>query len=184
MPKITTYLVILLFFFTMPLEAAEINDLNVNVNDNKIIVSASLLLDKEQIESIRNGGSKEIIFNFDLFRGWRVWPDEFILGKTFTQILRCDPVKKEYIAQSLSGVKLKEKRFTSCKDLIEWALQIPEFQLINAIELEPAVYKVKARAESRLRRLPPFIDLLFFFVRETEFEVERDSLYFQIEGLH
>jgi hypothetical protein len=68
--------------------------------------------------------------------------------------------------------------------LIEWALQIPEFQLINAIELEPAVYKVKARAESRLRRLPPFIDLLFFFVRETEFEVERDSLYFQIEGLH
>jgi hypothetical protein len=59
----------------MPLEAAEINDLNVNMNYNKIIVSASLLLDKEQIESIRNGGSKEIIFNFDLFRG-RVYSGE------------------------------------------------------------------------------------------------------------
>jgi hypothetical protein len=182
MPKITTYLVFLLFFLTLPLEAAEINDLNVSVHDNKIKISASLLLDKEQIEDIRNGGSKEIIFYFDLFRGWRIWPDEFILGKTFTQTLQCDPVKKEYIAQSLSGIKLKEKRFTSCDGMIDWALQIQEFQLTNTVELESAVYRVQARAESRLNRLPPFINLLFFFVRETELNVEKDSLYFQIEG--
>jgi hypothetical protein len=182
MPKMKIYLAFLLLILALPLEAAEIKDLRAEVREKKIMVSASLSLDKNQVDAIMDGGSKEITFYFDLFRGWRVWPDEFILGKTFTQTLRCDHVKKEYIAQSLSGFKLREKRFTNCRSLIEWALHIPEFQLTNTSELDPAPYKVKATVESRLRRLPPFINLLFFFVKETEFEVSKDSIYFQIEG--
>lgn len=182
MTRITIYLALLLLFLAPPLEAAEIKDLRAEVRGKKIMVSASLSLDKKQMEVLKDGGSKEIVFYFDLFRGWRVWPDEFILGKTFTQTLQCDPVKKEYIARSLSGFKLKEKRFSNCEGLIKWALSIPEFQLTNTSELDPARYRVKATVESRLRRLPPFINLLFFFVKETEFKVSKDSPHFRIEG--
>lgn len=179
--RILCFLILLLFLLSVPLYAAEITGPDVAVRDGNIIVSTGLRLDESQLSNIGKGISKEIIFYIDLFRVWNYWPDEFILGKTFTNTLRCDPVKKEYTATSMTGTTLTEKRFTDCDPLLRWALSIPEMRLTNITELAPATYFVKVTVESRLRRLPPIISSLFFFVKETEFNISRQSRPFPLE---
>lgn len=183
MPRTVALLFLLTFLSLMPsLEAAEIQGPRVTVREDGIMVSTGITPDERQVEEIKKGVSKEIVFYVDLFRVWRSWPDEFVIGRKFKQTLSCDPVRKEYVATSLSGNVLKEKRFSSCERLISWALAIPEFRLTAVEELEPSEYFVKVTVESRLRRLPPFIDLLFFFVQETEFSLAADSPRFPLKS--
>jgi hypothetical protein len=161
-------------------DAAVVKGLEVRVHDQNIYVATGLELEENHLSDIAKGVSKEIIFYVDLFRVWRMWPDEFVLGRTLTRTLRCDSVKKEYIATSLEGNKLTEKRFRNCERLIRWVLTVNEVRLTNTTELEPADYFVKVSVESRLRKLPPFINLLFFFVKEKEFSLKRNSEFFPI----
>lgn len=178
----TAALILLALFLPLSMsQAEEIKGPDVKVTGGSILVSTRLELDNPQVEEINKGVEKEIVIYVDLFRVWKSWPDEFILGKSFTQTLRCDPVRKEYVATSLSGNTLKEKRFSSCGRLIEWALTITELKLTGTKELEPSEYFVKVTADSRLRRLPPFINLLFFFVKEKEFSISADSAYFPLK---
>lgn len=158
--------------------AMDIAGPNVSVSESYIIVSTSLNLGEKEMNDIKNGIAKEMIFYIDLFRVWQAWPDEFVLGKVITRTLKCDPVKKEYIATSFDGITLIEKRFQSCEPLSAWALSIPELKLTNVSELEPDEYFVKVSVESWLRRLPPVIGYLLFFVRQKEFGISKDSRIF------
>lgn len=158
--------------------AAEIAGPEVSVVENNIMVNTGLRLDERERASIANGVSKDMIFYVDLFRVWSFWPDEFVLGKTFRKTLRCDPVKKEFIATSLSGTTLTEKRFGDCERLIGWALGLGDIRLTNTAELDPDDYFVRVTVESRLRSLPPVISSIFFFVKETEFSIKKDSRIF------
>jgi hypothetical protein len=153
---------------------------NVKVREGSIVVSARLSLSKEQVNDIEKGVPKELNIYIDLFRVWDTWPDEFVLGTTVTRTLRCDPVKKEFIATSVSVTENVERRFRSCESMTKWALAIPKAWLTNTSELAPGEYFVRVTVESRLRRLPPFINLLFFFVREVEFSVQEDSPNFPL----
>jgi hypothetical protein len=180
--KIILSLIVALLLLPAALYAADIIGPKVRVIENNITVSTGIELDKQYLNDIKKGISKEIIFYIDLFRVWDSWPDEFVLGKTLTRTLRCDPVKKEYIATSLSGTTLTEKRFNDCNLLIKWGLSIPELRLTNINELEPAMYFVKVTVESRLRRLPPIISSLFFFVKQKDFSISKESKPFPIGG--
>lgn len=162
--------------------AAEIMGPAVRTDGQGIYVSTGLLLDEQGLREINEGLQKDIDIYIDLFRIWRMWPDEFVLGVKYTQTILCDPVKKEYVATSLSGRHQRERRFKNCPELLKWALNIPEIMLTNVGELEPAPYFVKVSAESRLRRLPPFIGQLFFFVPQTEFQIESSSERFHLGG--
>lgn len=182
MTRVALYLILAFALLAPVAEGAEIKGLQVKVLDNNIIASAMVSLNNTQTTDLEKGVSKEIVVYFDLFRNWNIWPDEFITGRVFTQTLHCDPVKKEYTGTSLQGQRLVEKRFSSCERAMKWALSFPDFTLTNIAELEPAEYKVRVTVESRLRRLPPFINLLFFFVRETEFKISSDSPYFPLKS--
>jgi hypothetical protein len=160
--------------------ASEVRGPEVRVHENNIYVGTGLDIDQNHLSDIAKGVTKEIIFYVDLFRVWKMWPDEFVLGKTFTRTLKCDPVKKEYTATSLEGSRLIEKRFRDCNSLLQWALTIEEVRLTNITELEPSRYFVKVSVESRLRKLPPFINLLFFFVKEKEFSIKKESAFFPL----
>lgn len=160
--------------------AASVLGPNVKVREGNIIVSTGAQLDEKYMEEIRKGVPKEINFYIGLFRAWDNWPDEFVLGNTVTRTLRCDPVKNEFIATTLSHTRHEERRFNTCDKMISWALTIPEAWLTNINELAPGEYFVRVNVESRLRRLPPFINLLFFFVKEVEFSVEEDSPFFPL----
>jgi hypothetical protein len=168
------------FLYAPASEAAEILGPDIRLAGQDIFVSTGLRLEEAEFSDISKGISREFVFYIDLFRVWRFWPDEFVLGRSVTRTIRCDPVKEEYIATSLMGTVLTEKRFPDCGSLLGWALNVKEIRLTNTAELEPADYFVKVFAEGGLRKLPPFIDLLFFFVREKEFSINKESLYFPI----
>ena len=184
MPRHICRLFLFLVFLLVPLSsgAQEIYGPDVTINNGNIIVSTSLGLSERQIDDISKGISKKVIIYVDLFRVWKAWPDEFVLGRKFTRTLKCDPVKKEYVATSLEGNILREKRFSDCDSLLTWALTVNGHTLTSIKELEPAKYFVKITAESRLRKLPPIVNYLFFFVKEREFRISGKSSTFTVNS--
>lgn len=162
--------------------AQELQRVDASVLEQSIVVNASFKLKDTEVQGIKDGISKELTFYIDLFRVWRGWPDEFVIGKTFTRTLRCDQIKKEYVSTSFDGITLIDKRFQNCDSLILWATSMNSLRLINTSELQQDKYFVKVAVESRIRRLPPVIGQLFFFVKEKEFSVSLDSTPFEIGG--
>lgn len=160
--------------------AQEVVGPSVKINEGHIVASTELKLSEDQLEDISKGISKEIEIYVDLFRVWQSWPDEFIVGAKFTRTLSCDPVKKEYVATSLYEYTLREKRFSDCKALLNWALNIEEVKLASVAEIQPGDYFVKVKAEGRIRKLPPVVGYLFFFVKEKDFKITGKSDIFTI----
>lgn len=184
---ITRYslLVTLLLLFTVyyPLftaHANEISAVNVKLLNNDIYVTAVLKPDQRFMNSIDEGISKEVVFYIDLFRVWSVWPDEFVTGRKIVRTLKSNPIKREYILTSLDGNVQIEKRFKDIGSMTEWAMSITDLKLTNFKELDSGTYFVKVTVESNIRKLPPVIGYLLFFVPEKEFSISRDSQTFQI----
>lgn len=172
----------LFFMLLLPLQVSgvEIIGPETRAANNEIYVTTALSLDEKQINDLKNGISKEVTFYIDLFRVWKMWPDEFVLGKTFVRTLKSDPVKKEHVATSFDGVFLIEKRFNEFESMLRWVLNINDLKLTNIKELDAGDYFVKVTVESRLRKLPPIISYLFFFVPEKEFKIVKDSPNFPV----
>lgn len=166
--------------FCYPSFATEINGPEIKFLNENIQVKAILELDDKYIQELKKGITKEFKFYIDIFRVWERWPDEFIFGKSITRTLKCDPVKKEYISTSNDGTKIIEKRFRSFESMINWALQIEDFTLINIKDLEPATYYIKVTVESKIRKLPPVIGYFLVFLPENEFKIKKNSTQFTI----
>lgn len=177
-------LVFFFCFFFIPVlsEGQTITGPDVKLSNNDIHVSFSLVLEDKNIQEIAQGIDKELKFYIDLFRVWRIWPDEFVLGKTYTRTLKVDPIKKEYIAKSNDGSVMIKKRFKSLESMLQWTLSVKDLKLTNTRELDPGQYFVRITTESRIRKFPPVIGYLFIFLSENEFKIEKDSAFFPIEG--
>jgi hypothetical protein len=165
----------LLFLTFSPARAAEVIGPEVKVQDREIYVSTGLSLDENYLEELRNGVTKEFRFYIDLFRVWNMWPDEFILSRSFVRTLTSDPVKMEYTATSGEGNMITRKRFKSFDSMLQSALSIGNLKLANVRDLEPGVYFVRATIESRIRKLPPVIGYFIIFLPENEFRIKKDS---------
>ena len=170
----------LLFLTYTPAQAAEVIGPEVKVQDGEIYVSTSLSLDENYLEELRNGVTKEFRFYIDLFRVWNMWPDEFILSRSFIRTLTSDPVKMEYTATSGNGNMVTKKRFKSFDSMLQWSLGIGNLKLANVRDLEPGVYFVRATIESRIRKLPPVIGYFIIFLPENEFKIKKDSPFITI----
>ncbi len=161
--------------------ASEIIGPEVKLQDGEIHVTTSLSLDEKHIQELRNGIKKEFRFYIDIFRTWKMWPDEFVVGKIFVRTLKCDPVKMEYIATSGDGSTLIEKRFKSFESMVRWAVSINNLKLANTRELKPGVYFVRVTVESKIRNLPLIIrDFFIIPISENEFKIKNDSPPFNI----
>ena len=178
----TIFFLFIMFFSPVLTEGQVIAGPEVRTANNDIYVSFSLNLEDKHLEEIRRGIDKELKIYIDLFKVWKVWPDEFVLGKTYTRTLKADPIKKEYVSTSLAGNTLIERRFKSFESMIAWATSVKDMKLTNIREIEPGQYFVKITIESKVRKLPPVIGYLFIFVSENEFKIVKDSDSFVIEG--
>ena len=154
----------------------------VKLVNKDLFVSFSLSLQDKSLEAIRGGVDKELKFYVDLFKMWKVWPDEFVIGKAYVKTLKVDPIKKEYVATSNDGSLLIEKRFKSIESMMQWVVVFRDLKLTNIRELEPGQYFVRITVEAKIRKLPPVIGYLFIFVSENEFRIMKDSAIFTIEG--
>jgi hypothetical protein len=159
---------------------AEITGPEVKLYNDEIYVSTALSLDEKYIQELRNGITKEFRFYIDLFKVWKIWPDEFVLGELIVRTLKCDPVKMEYIATSSYGSTLIEKRFKSFESMVKWAVSIDNLKLTSTKELEPVTYFVRLTVESKIRNLPPVIGYFLIFLPENEFKIKKDSPVFKI----
>ena len=163
-------------------ESQTLSGPEVKLVNNDLFVSFSLGLEDKSLNAIRGGVEKEFNFYIDLFRIWKIWPDEFVLGKVYVKTLKVDPIKKEYVGTSSDGSVIIERRFKSFESMMDWTLLFKDLKLINSRELEPAQYFVWITAESKIRKLPPVIGYLFIFVSENEFRIMKDSTVFTIES--
>lgn len=137
---------------------------HVKIRDNTILVSTGINLDKESIELIAKGVPQEATFYIDLFRQWNHWPDEFVIGTKIVQGFTCDPVKQEYVATSRRGKTVNSRRFSSCEQLINWSMNLPDEKLVNTGEMDRGTYYVKVSVKRKSKRRPLFFDMLFFFL--------------------
>ncbi len=170
----------LLLFTAVPGFAIEISGVDIKIHNNDIYVTTSVKPDQRFMDDMNNGLSKEFAFYIDLFRVWGVWPDEFVTGRKFVRVLKSNPIKREYVASSIDGNVQLEKRFKDLESMIEWVMNIGDSKLTNTKELEPGSYFVKVSVESRIRKLPPVIGYLLFFVPEKELSISKNSAPFQI----
>ena len=170
----------LLLFSSSVSIAAEINGPEVKIQGNEIYVTTSLSLDEKQLHELRNGIKKEYSFYIDIFRVWKLWPDEFVLSRSFVRNLRADPVKMEFIATSTDGNTQIKKRFKTFDSMLQWALNFENLKLANIRDLEPGTYFVRVTVESKIRKLPPVIGYFMIFLPENEFKIKKDSPYFTI----
>jgi len=171
------------FFLLLPgsfLFAAGINGPEVKIQGNEIQVTTSLSLDDKYLNELRNGIKKEFHFYIDIFRVWNMWPDEFILSKSFTRTLRSDPVKMEFVATSSDGITQTKKRFKSFDSMLKWTLSIDDLKLANIRDIEPGTYFVRVTVESKIRQFPPVIGYFMIFLPENEFKIRKDSPFFSI----
>ena len=159
---------------------SDIPSVTVKQINNEIYVTTYLKPSARFKEEMSSGISKDITFYIDLFKVWNVWPDEFIRGKKITKALKSDPIKREYVAVSMEGSVHIEKRFKDPESMLEWAFNINDIRLTNIRELETGIYFVKVTAESRIRKLPPVIGQMLFFIPEKEFNVYKESTHFHI----
>ncbi|MDA8078314.1 MAG: DUF4390 domain-containing protein [Nitrospiraceae bacterium] len=173
--------IVLLMLLPATGECQEISGPDVRLLNNDMYVSFSLDLDGKQLQELKEGIDKELKLYVDLFRVWRGWPDEFVLGKLFNRKLRVDPIKREYVASTNDGAVIIEKRFRSPESLLAWALSVKDLKLTSIRELEPGRYFVRVTAEAKVRKIP-VIGYFFFFLKETDFRISKDSAVLNIEA--
>ncbi|MBI5025947.1 MAG: DUF4390 domain-containing protein [Nitrospirae bacterium] len=173
--------VILSIFIPIKAQGSDISGPDVKIQGNEIIVS-TVYHEKPAMETeIKSGVEKELIFSVELFRVWSFWPNEFVKGKNFQKIIQYNNLKEKYWASSFDGTYLREKTFKDYSTMKNWVFTVNDVKLANIKELEPGKYFVRVTIESRLRKLPPLIGYLLFFIRETEFKVSQDSPSFNIQ---
>ena len=160
----------------------EISGPEVRLINNDVFVSFSLVLDSKHVQEIKEGLDKELKLYIDLFRVWKNWPDEFVLGKFYSRKMKVDPIKKEFVATSFDGNVIIEKRFRSFESMLAWGLSVRDLKLTNTRELEAAQYFVRVTAESKVRSLPAVVGQFLFFISENEFKIKKDSGVFAVEG--
>lgn len=179
------FLVIIFYAVSAPESglASELTPIAVKQANSDLFVTATLQPDQKLIDDLGQGLSKELVFYVDLFRHWKIWPDEFVLGKKIVRVLKSDPIKREYTGSSTEGSLRTIKRFKDLDSMIAWAININDLKLTNVKALQPDEYYIKVTAESNIRKLPPVIGYLLFFTPSKEFSVSADSLPFRIPNL-
>lgn len=167
---------------SVPAEAAELSPVSVTILNGEIRAGCSVSPDPPMIEQIREGLSKELIYYIDLFRVWDIWPDEFIAGRKIVKVIKSDPIKRQHVAVSNDGTVRIEKRFKDAESMIAWTMTIDDISLASMKNLDKGSYFVKVTVESKIRKLPPVIGYLLFFVPEKEFSISRNSQVFHVQG--
>ncbi len=162
--------------------AQEINNLDVKIKSEELVVSTSISLNEGFINEIKNGIQKELVFYIDLFRIWKYWPDEYVFGNSIVRKIEGDVIKGEYIMSSFDRNRkvITEKKFKSLESMLKAMAEIGPFPLINIKGMESGDYYVRVTVESRLRKLPPVVGYILFFIPEKEFSITKDSPIFRL----
>ena len=178
-----TLMVLIAFLVVIPPAetfGAELQALDIAFRGQDMFVTTAVVPDVSFTEEMKQGLSKELRLSFEVMSIRSFFPDEYILGKKIRITLKSDPIKREFAARITHGGSVQEKRFKNIESMNDWALGIRDLKITNVKELDPGTYYLKVTAESRIRKLPPLLKYLLFFIPETEFTVVRYSRVFTL----
>jgi len=150
------------------------------VLDNNIIVSLSINQVTELAKSITSGVGKEITFTIELLRAWRFWPDEFIVSKQVSRVIKYDNLRDQYRVISYDGVTRTVKYYNDYHEVKDWIFNVSNVNLANVKELEPDSYYIRIVVESKSLEQLPLIGFLIHFIPEVEMTLAKESPPFKI----
>jgi hypothetical protein len=153
---------------------------DMKVVDNNIIVSLYVDNVTELATPITSGVEKEIIFTIELLRAWRFWPDEFIVSKKISKVIKYDGLREQYRALSYDGITRIEKYFNDHKTVEDWIFSVNNVNLANVKELESSSYYIRIVVESKSLEQLPLIGFLIHFIPEVEMSLAKESPPFSI----
>jgi len=153
---------------------------DMNVIDNNIIVNLRIDHVTELATHITSGVEKEITFTIELLRDWMFWPDEFIVSKKISRIIKYDNLREQYRALSYDGVTRTEKYFIDYNSVENWIFTVSNVNLANVKELELSSYYIRIVVESKSLEQLPLIGFLMHFIPEVEMSMAKESPLFII----
>ena len=160
----------------------EVTGPQVNIKENNIIVNSGINNVKEFEATIKSGVAKEIIFNIELIRSWRFWPDEFVVSRKITRVVKFDNLRAQYHVSSQYGNSLIEKHFKDYNLMKDRIFSADAVNLANIKELDPGKYYVRVVVESKTREQPPVVGFLMHFIPEVDMRLVKESGSFIVRG--
>lgn len=154
----------------------------VEIKENNIIVNSGINNVKEFEETIKSGVAKEIIFKIELIRSWRFWPDEFVVAKKITRVVKFDNLREQYHVSSDYGNSLVEQHFKDYNLIKDRIFVTGAVNIANIKELDPGKYYVRVVVESKGTEEPPLVGFLMHFIPEVEMRLARESKTFIVRG--
>jgi hypothetical protein len=143
----------------------------VNLNINNVTELESL---------IKSGIEKEIIFTVELLRVWKYWPDEFVVSKHISKVIKYDSLRERYRALYDDGINRSEIYFEDYTSLRKWIFTVNNINLANVKELETGNYYIRIIVESRSLEQLPLLGFLMHFIPEVEMSLAKESQPFKI----
>lgn len=162
--------------------APQITGPDMVIIDNNIIVNLHIDDVTELATHITSGVEKEITFTIELLRAWRFWPDEFIVSKKISRVIKYDNLREQYRALSDDGVTRLEKYFIDYNSVKDWIFTVNNVNLANVKELESSSYYIRIVVESKSLEQLPLIGFLMHFIPEVEMSLAKESPPFKIGG--
>jgi hypothetical protein len=184
MSKLSLPAILLLFLTLVSLPStvlsAEILGPKIKIESNDIFVTTGLSYLGELNSALESGIEKEIIFTIELFRVWKLWPDEFVVSKRIRKTIKYDNLRSQYLTTTHDGAESVNKIFRDFSSMKSWIFWVNNINLANIRELVPGSYYLRVVAESKSIELPPVIGLLMLFIPEVEMSLAKESQRFII----
>ena len=155
--------------------APQIMGPDMKIIDNNIIVNLHIDHVTDLAAPITSGVEKEITFTIELLRAWKFWPDEFIVSKQFTKVIKYDNLREQYRALLYDGISRTEKYFNDYHSVEDWIFTVNNVNLANVKELEPSSYYIRIVVESKSLEQLPLIGFLIHFIPEVEMSLAKES---------
>ncbi|MCS7203500.1 MAG: DUF4390 domain-containing protein [Thermodesulfovibrio sp.] len=175
-------LIVVTFFLLTLSNSYCIEDIEMSIQKdrNSLWVKADIIPSEEFIEDFKNGLSKNLFISVALFRRWSIIPDEFITGIQIKRKLISDPIKEEFIIESIEPLYLKEKRFKDCYEALKQALRIDNIKISELSSIEAGKYYIKIVVESNIKKLPAVLEHILFFIPKYDKKIEKKSEVFRL----
>lgn len=177
---------IILFSYIAPALAddAMISDINVALNKESIVASASLVngFDKKIEDEINSGIEKDIVYEIVLKKKRSGWYDEDVISKEVKYTVKYDLLKKQYSVRMQGNVN-KEKIVLSYNDVKAIVSRIENIVVAQRKVIEPdEEYYASIKAEMKDAKLSFFLDYFLFFIPFSDIDTSWvDSAAFKLE---
>jgi hypothetical protein len=150
------------------------------IRDNNIIVNSGIHNVKELETTIKSGVAKEIVFTIELLRSLRFWPDDFVVSKQITRVIKYDNLREQYWASSYDGTSSSDRHFRNYNDMKDWIFTADSLNLANIRELEPGIYYIRVVVQTSSREHSPVVGFLMHLIPEVEMSLVKESEPFAV----